>query len=98
MFKTQKSNSEFQINNLREQVGNTNLRMIEMESELKRQTTVNRHVRSGFGSYYICFGDTTSNPEVSVVDAVQLILDHLGLEITENEKLSLVEKQEKSND
>ena len=78
---------------LREQVGGTNRRVLGFESEIKRQTILNRSKRGYLGGYLI-FDDGSTPPEVFVVDAVQLILDHLGLEIVENEKLSLTEKEE----
>ena len=83
---------------LLEQIGNANRKIIELEGEIKRKTLINRRVNSGFGGYVISFGCMdNSKPEVNVVDAVQLILDHLGLEITENEKFSLAEKTEEES-
>jgi len=66
----------------------------ELERKVQSRTILNNR-RKDFLAGFVFYGsDPTLPPEVSVVDAVQLILDHLGLEIVENEKLSLVKKEE----
>ena len=93
MFEKRKS-LERKYKSLCEQVGIANRKILELESEVKKRTVVNKRKTGGLGGvHYIFFGDN-AKPEVTVVDAVQLILDHLGLEIIENDKLSLVDKEE----
>jgi len=86
----------FRIDDIWKQVGSVRGTVGELNTEIKRRTTVNRKLGSLYPGFVI-YSDDSTPPEVSVVDAVQLILDHLGLEIVENEKLSLAKKQEESN-